>query len=230
MILLTREQLEDRLAALHRASLELVSDLSLETLLERIVELARDQVGARYAALGVMNESGILEQFIPIGMSQEEIGRIPHPPIGLGLLGILGKSRQSVRIPDISSDPRSVGFPPYHPEMRSFLGVPIMRGDKLLGQLYLTDKINYHEFTEDDERVLETLAAYAAVAIDNARLYQNLLRRDQELCQRNEDLNLLNDVAAALTGSLEVDEILDKTLNLVMAYLEVEAGEIFLCD
>jgi GAF domain-containing protein len=90
--------------------------------------------------------------------------------------------------------------------------------------------MNYHEFTEQDERVLETLAAYAAVAITNARLYEALLKRDSELCQRNEDLKLLNDVAAALTGSLEVDEILDKTLDLVMSYLDVEAGEIFLCE
>jgi signal transduction histidine kinase len=114
--------------------------------------------------------------------------------------------------------------------MRSFLGVPVLQGDRILGQIYLTDKMNYHEFTEQDERVLETLAAYAAVAITNARLYETLLKRDSELCQRNEDLKLLNDVAAALTGSLEVDEILDKTLDLVMSYLEVEAGEIFLCE
>jgi signal transduction histidine kinase len=228
MVLLTREQLEDRLAALHRASLELVSNLSLETLLERIVEMAREQAGARYAALGVVNDQGELEQFIPVGMSKEEIGRISHPPIGRGLLGIMRQERRTVRIPEISADPRSVGFPPGHPEMHSFLGVPILSGDKLLGQLYLTDKINYHEFTGQDERVIETLAAYAAVAISNARLYSELIRRDRELCQSNEDLKLLNDVAAALTSSRNIEEILEKTLNLVMDYLGVEAGEIFL--
>lgn len=228
MVLLTREQLEDRLAALHRASLELVSDLSLETVLERIVELARDQAGARYAALGVVDDEGELEEFIPVGMSQEEMERMPHPPIGRGLLGIMRQERRTVRIAEISQDSRSVGFPPGHPQMVSFLGVPILSGDRLLGQLYLTDKLNYHEFTAQDERVIETLAAYAAVAITNARLYETMINKDQEVCQRNEDLKLLNDVAAALTSSLDVEEILDKTLTLVMNYLDVEAGEIFL--
>ncbi|MCI0521993.1 MAG: GAF domain-containing protein, partial [Chloroflexi bacterium] len=230
MVLLTREQLEERLAALHRASLELVGDLSLQTLLERIVQLAREVANARYAALGVVDEAGELDQFIPVGMSRLEIEQIPHPPLGRGLLGALRTQRKTIRLPEINADPRSVGFPANHPDMHSFLGVPILLGDRLLGQIYLTDKIDYHEFTADDEHVLETLAAYAAVAISNARLYQGMVERDEELCQRNEDLKLLNDVAAALTSSLEVDEILEKTLTLVMEYLEVEAGEIFLLE
>jgi two-component system sensor histidine kinase DevS len=228
MVLLTREQLEDRLAALHQASLELVTDLSLETVLERIVQLAREQANARYAALGVMDENGDLDQFIPIGMTDGQIEKLAHPPLGRGLLGLMQKEKRAIRVPDIPSDPRSVGFPPHHPPMHSFLGVPIFLGDQLLGQIYLTDKLNYHEFTEQDERVLETLAAYAAVAIHNARLYEQLIRRDQEISQRNEDLKLLNDVATTLASSLDVDEILDKTLDLVMSYLGVEAGEIFL--
>ncbi len=228
MVLLTREQLEDRLAALHRASLELVSDLSLDVVLERIAQLAREQAGAKYAALGVVDERGDLGKFIAVGMSQDDIRRMPHPPVGRGLLGIFHDEKRTVRVSEISDDPRSVGFPSGHPVMHSFLGVPILRGDQLLGQIYLTDKIDYYEFTAQDEYVLETLAAYAAVAITNARLYEELVRRDGELCQRNEDLKLLNDVAAALTSSLDVDEILDKTLNLVMSYLDVEAGEIFL--
>lgn len=228
MVLLTREQLEERLAALHRASLELVSDLSLVTVLERIIQLAREQSGAEYAALGVMDEDGDLIQFIPIGMSQKQIEHMPHFPLGRGLLGAMYNETKAVRIPEISEDSRSVGFPPHHPEMHSFLGVPILQGDSLLGQIYLTDKVDYHEFTEQDERVLQTLAAYAAVAITNARLYDQIVRRDQELLHRNEDLKLLNDVAATLTSSLDIDEILDKTLNLVLDYLDVEVGEIFL--
>jgi signal transduction histidine kinase len=228
MVVLSREQLEDRLIALHKTSLELVSDLSLETVLERIVQMARELADARYAALGVLNEDGDLAQFIPVGLTQEEINRISHPPIGRGLLGILEKERQAIRVTEIADDPRSIGFPEGHPIMHSFLGVPIALGEKMLGRIYLTDKISYHEFTKQDERVLETLAAYAAVAISNARLYEGLIGRDRELMQRNEDLKLLNDVAAALTSSLDVEEILDKTLDLVMDYLEVEAGEIFL--
>lgn len=228
MVLLTREQLEDRLAVLHRASLELVGDLDLETVLERIVQMAREQAGARYAALGIVNEEGGQDKFIPVGMTQDEIDRIPHPPLGRGMLELIGKDRDTIRIPDINADPRSVGFPENHPDMRSFLGVPILLGERLLGRLYLTDKVDYYEFTNQDERVIEILAAYAAVAITNAHLYSDLIQRDEELSQRNEDLNLLNEVAVALTSSLDVDKILEQTLNLVIKSLGVDGGEIYL--
>lgn len=227
-MLLTREQLEDRLAALHRASLELVSNLSLDTVLERIVEMAREQADAHYAALGVVDPAGNLIQFIPVGMTQKEINHMEHPPVGRGLLGLFRHERTTIRVADISSDPRSIGFPEHHPAMRSFLGVPILSGKRMLGQLYLTDKQNYPEFTAQDEVVIETLAAYAAVAIANARLYSEILDRDQALTQRNDDLSLINDVASTLAGSLEVDVILDKTLGRVITYLGVEAGEIYL--
>lgn len=234
MVLLTREQFEERLAALHQASLELVRNLSLESVLERIVNLAREQANARYAALGVVDEEGELEQFIPVGMTSEEIKRMDHPPIGLGLIGALQKEGHPIRVADIAADPRRVGFPLHHPQMHSFLGVPILAhlrsGDRVLGQIYLTDKLNYPEFTEDDERVIETLAAYAAVAITNARMYEDLLGRDHTLMQRNEDLALVNDVATSLSSSLDVDEILNRTLTRVMNYLGVEAGEIFLVE
>ena len=228
MILLTREQLEERLAALHRTSLELVRDLSLETVLERIVHLAREQVNAEYAALGVMDEQGNLVKFIPVGMTPEEVRLTGGPPVGKGLIGAIRKERKTIRIADAPKDARSEGYPPGHPMMTSFLGVPIMSDDKLLGQIYLTDKVGYPEFTVEDERVIETLAAYAAVAINNARLYEDMLARDEALSQRNKDLALLNDVAATLTTSLNVDDILNQTLNQVMSYLGVEAGEIFL--
>ncbi|MCK5428985.1 MAG: GAF domain-containing protein, partial [Anaerolineales bacterium] len=187
MILLTREQLEERLAALHRTSLELVRDLSLETVLERIVHLAREQVNAEYAALGVMDEQGNLVKFIPVGMTPEEVRLTGVPPVGKGLIGAIRKERKTIRIADAPKDARSEGYPPGHPMMTSFLGVPIMSDDKLLGQIYLTDKVGYPEFTVEDERVIETLAAYAAVAINNARLYEDMLARDEALSQRNKD-------------------------------------------
>src|SRR5512137_206226 len=194
MVLLTREQIEARLVALHRASLELVSDLSLEVVLERIAQLAREQAGARYAALGVLDDQGKLVHFIPVGMTSEEIRQMDHPPIGLGLIGAIATERRTIRVADIAHDKRSVGFPPSHPPMTSFLGVPILSGGQLLGQIYLTDKEDYSEFTRDDERVIETLAAYAAVAIINARMYEELAERDASLSQRNKDLGLLNDI------------------------------------
>jgi GAF domain-containing protein len=230
MVLLTREQIEERLIALHQASLELVGDLSLDTLLERIVNTAREQAGARYAALGVLNAAGELERFIQVGMSQEEVHRIAHPPVGRGLIGAIQHERRIIRVPEISKDPRSVGFPPHHPEMRSFLGVPIVHGNQLLGQIYLTDKEDYYEFTQSEEQVIETLAAYAAVAINNAHMYEDLFAHDRTLNQRNNDLALLNDIAVTLAGSLDIDAILDQTLTRVMSFLGMEAGEIFLSE
>jgi two-component system sensor histidine kinase DevS len=230
-MLLTREELQERLFALHRASLELVKDVSLETLLERIVSMACEQAGAKYGALGVLDGEGRLKQFITTGMSAEEIKRIPHPPRGLGLIGALmhGDSG-NIRIAEIASDARSTGFPPGHAEMHALLGVPIRQGNRQLGQIYLTEKINAPEFTPDDETIIEMLAAYAGVAIDNARLYENLHDRDQTLTRRNEELALINQIGIALASSLELDDIMNKTLALLMAHFKVEAGEIFLLE
>jgi two-component system sensor histidine kinase DevS len=229
-MLLTREELRERLIALHQASLELVKDVSLETLLERIATVACEQAEARYAALGVLDDEGKLEKFISVGMSEAETKRIPHPPLGKGLIGELMNAKEPLRVPVIQKHPRSYGFPPNHPQMTSFLGVPIRTGERQLGQIYLTDKIGAAEFNDDDEKIIQMLAAYAAAAIQNARLYKHLKERDIALTRRSEDLTLLNDFASTLTASLELDEILNKTLALVMNYMKVEAGEIFLLE
>jgi signal transduction histidine kinase len=229
-MLLTREQLQERLFALHRASLELVKDVSLETLLERIASVACEQAGARYAALGVLDSEGKLKQFITVGMTEREIKRIAHPPLGRGLIGELMNADSPIRVPVIEDDPRSVGFPANHPHMVSFLGVPIRTGEKQLGQIYLTEKADAPEFTSDDEMIIQMLAAYAATAIANAQLYEQMRERDLALTRRNEDMVLLNGIASTLTSSLELDEILKKTLTLVMDYMKVEAGEIFLLE
>jgi two-component system, NarL family, sensor histidine kinase DevS len=229
-MLLTREELRERLIALHQASLELVKDVSLETLLERIATVACEQAEARYAAVGALDNEGKLEKFITVGMPEAERKRIAHPPMGMGLIGELMDSREPLRVPVIEKHPRSFGFPPHHPPMTSFLGVPIRTGELQLGQIYLTDKLNAAEFNEDDEKIIQMLAAYAAAAIQNAMLYKNLKERDIALTRRSEDLTLLNDFASTLTSSLELDEILNKTLALVMNYMKVEAGEIFLLE
>ena len=229
-MLLTREQLQERLIALHRASLDLVRDVSLDHLLEQIATTACDQAQARYAAVGVVGEDGELKQFITVGMTKDEIKQIAHPPVGLGLIRALMDSEDPIRVPAIRDDPRSIGFPKNHPEMASFLGVPIRAGDRQLGQIYLTDKLDDSEFTEDDERIIQMLAGYAAAAIQNARLMDEMRVRDTALTRRSEDLTLLNDIASALTASLEQDEILNKTLAVVIDYMKVEAGEIFLLE
>ena len=228
MITLTREELEERLAALHLASLELVRDTSLELLLKRIAVLAADQVNARYAAVGVLSENGELEQFIPIGMAPEEVARLEHPPMGLGLIGELMHSDQPIRIDRISDHPKSIGFPAYHPVMISFLGMPIRQGDRQLGQIYLTEKINAPGFTAEDQQVIETLAGYAGIAISNARLYHKLTERDRVLTRRNENLALLNDLASTLASASDIDQILDKAITQVMDYLHIEVGDVFL--
>ena len=229
-MLLTREELRERLIALHQASLELVKDVSLETLLERIATVACEQAEARYAALGVLGDDGKLEKFISVGMTDAEVKRIAHPPVGKGLIGELMHTKEPLRVPVIEEHPRSAGFPPNHPQMTSFLGVPIRTGERQLGQIYLTDKVDAAEFNEDDEKIIQMLAAYAAAAIQNAKMYQHLKERDIALTRRSEDLTLMNDFASTLTASLELDEILNKTLALVMNYMKVEAGEIFLLE
>ena len=175
-MLLTREQLQERLIALHKASLELVKDFSLDRLLERIAAVACEQADARYAALGVLDEDGKLVKFISVGMTDQEIKRITHPPIGKGLIGELMNTETPLRVPVIREHPKSVGFPAHHPDMVSFLGVPIRTANRQLGQLYLTEKIGASEFTADDERIIQMLAAYAAAAIQNARLHENTHR------------------------------------------------------
>lgn len=229
-MLLTREQLQERLFALHRASLELVKDVSLETLLERIASTACEQANARYAALGVLDDEGKLKQFVAVGLSDKEIKKIAHPPVGRGLIGELMNAKHPLRVPIILEHPRSVGFPAHHPKMVSFLGVPIRSGDKQLGQIYLTEKISASEFDADDEMIIQMLAAYAATAITNAKLYEQMKERDLALTRRNVDMGLLNGIASTLTSSLELDEILNKTLGLVMNYMKVEAGDIFLLE
>jgi signal transduction histidine kinase len=175
-MLLTREQLQERLIALHKASLELVKDVSLDHLLERIAKVACEQSDARYAALGVLDENGKLVKFITVGMTDDEIKLIAHPPVGKGLIGELMNTEVPLRVPVIQEHPRSSGFPDYHPQMVSFLGVPIRAANVQLGQIYLTEKIGAAEFTADDEKIIQMLAAYAAAAIQNARLHENTHR------------------------------------------------------
>jgi len=175
-MLLTREQLQERLIALHKASLELVKDTELDHLLERIAKLACEQSDARYAALGVLDEDGKLVKFITLGMTDEEIKLLDHPPVGKGLIGELMNTEVPLRVPVLQEHPRSSGFPAHHPPMTSFLGVPIRAANVQLGQIYLTQKIDASEFTADDEKIIQMLAAYAAAAIQNARLHENTHR------------------------------------------------------
>ena len=164
------------------AGVILASELSLETVLRRIVELAVDLTQARYGALGVLTPDGRrIDEFITVGITEQERAALGDPPTGHGLLGALIKDAKPMRIPDISADPRSVGFPPNHPPMRSLLGAPVTGRGKVFGNVYLTDKLSAATFDEEDERVLVVLATQAAVAVENARLIDEAERAAAEL-------------------------------------------------
>jgi signal transduction histidine kinase len=164
------------------AGMILASELSLDAVLLRIVELAVDLTGARYGALGVLTpRSRSIEEFITVGITPEERAALGDPPTGHGLLGALITEARPLRIPDISADPRSVGFPPNHPPMKSLLGAPITGRGTVFGNIYLTDKQGAETFDEEDERVLFVLATQAAIAVENARLSEETERKSREL-------------------------------------------------
>jgi signal transduction histidine kinase len=154
----------------------LASELSLPALLQRMVELAADLTRARYVALGVVSPAGGIEQFITYGLSDEERARIGDIPRGHGILGVLITDARPLRLKRIQDHPRSVGFPPGHPPMTSFLGAPVAVRGQVFGNLYLTEKIGADEFTQDDEEAIEKLAAQAGVAIELTRAQEELHR------------------------------------------------------
>src|SRR6266516_4353258 len=171
----------DRNALLLETGLALASELSLPLVLQRIVEAAAKVTGARYGALGVLGKDGLLVDFITTGISAHQRAQIGHLPVGRGILGILIREAHPLRLADLTQDPRSVGFPPNHPPMRSFLGAPVTAHGLVYGNLYLTEKQDAAEFDAEDERVLTVLAAQAGVAVANARLYDEAQRRAQRL-------------------------------------------------
>jgi two-component system sensor histidine kinase DevS len=217
-----------RLRTLHRATLSLVNDLTLDRVLQRIVSAARDMVEARYAALGIPDDKGGLATFVTSGISPDDAAKIDHEPLGLGLLGEMIRTGQSIRIPEISQHPASVGFPPGHPHMHSFLGVPISAYGRPLGQIYLADKIGADVFSEEDQQMIEMLAAHAAAAIENARLLERVLGSEQELTQRNEELELINSLATTVSSELSLQSIIDATLARVIDLFGAQAGVVYL--
>ncbi|MFM7270246.1 MAG: GAF domain-containing protein [Actinomycetes bacterium] len=153
------------------------SGLSLPETLRRIVAAARELAGARYAALGVIGPDGALSDFISDGIGPDEIQAIGHLPEGHGLLGVLIHEPRPLRLPEIGADPRSYGFPAGHPPMHSFLGVPVLVRDRVFGNLYLTEKVDGPVFADDDEALVVALAGQAGIAIENARLREEVADR-----------------------------------------------------
>lgn len=182
------EQRNRELGAANQAITAISGALDLPEVLQNIADAARELVDARYAALGVANQSGRIVQFITSGITPEERAAIGPLPQGHGLLGALITEGRPLRIPDISKDPRSHGFPPHHPPMTSLLGVPIIFEGKPVGDLYLTDKIGAQEFSHEDQELVTLLANHAAVAIENARLYEEVRTGRDRLQAWSEEL------------------------------------------
>ncbi|PSL08232.1 GAF domain-containing protein [Haloactinopolyspora alba] len=171
----------DGVHALLEAVVAIGRDLELDTVLRRIVEAATSLADCRYGAVGVIGSDGELAQFLPVGLSDDEIARIAQWPHGRGILGLLIKEPRVLRLDDISASPESYGFPAGHPPMRGFLGVPIRIRDEVFGNLYLTEKNGDREFDEQDELIVTALATAAGIAIENARLYEDTRRREKWL-------------------------------------------------
>ncbi len=185
--------------AAYEAALAVAAELDLRTVLQRLVDLARTVVPARYAALGVADGAGTIVEFITSGITTAERARLGEIPQGHGLLAVLIHEKTPLLGPDIAADPRSAGFPPHHPPMKTLLGVPILLGERVLGNLYLTERADGNPFDEDDLRALRVFAAHAATAIDRAQLFELLResRIDAEE-QRDQVQAILNSLPAAV--------------------------------
>ena len=203
------------------SGLTLSSELTLGTILQRIIELAVDITGATYGALGVIGADGRLARFVTTGIDEEVREAIGDPPVGRGILGVLMDEGRPIRVNDIRGHPRSVGFPPHHPEMTSLLGAPIVVRGTVFGDVYLTDKQGAEGFTDEDEEALTILASQAGVAIENARLYAES-QRDERM------LEAFREIAIAILTGTGSDEALTlvarRTMELVHADLATVAA------
>jgi len=208
----------DQLKGLVDAGIALSSELSLDGLLQRLVEAAAELTGARYAALGVIDRDGTgLERFVFTGIDPGAPAEIGELPRGRGILGVLIEDARPLRLEQLTQDPRAVGFPPGHPPMETFLGVPVGLRGRVYGNLYLTEKQGA-AFSSADEELVTTLASQAAVAIENARLYEAATRWAAQL-------EALNEVSNALAAEIELPRLLSlitqRLLELISARLVI---------
>jgi len=210
----------EQLRTLVKTGMVLSARLSLTAVLQRIANMACKVVNAKYGALGVLDGKGGLSQFITAGIDEKTKRAIGPLPVGKGILGVLVHEAKPLRLKDLMTDPRAHGFPPHHPSMKSFLGVPIVSKGKVFGNLYLTEKQGAEEFSEEDEDLAMTFAAQAAIAIENASLYEELhrsyeeLKRSQALLLRQEKLASLGRLGAGLAHEL------NNPLNTIAGFVE----------
>ena len=193
------------LRALSDAGITLTSELSLQAVLQKVVQVAKTQIGATYAALSVLGPDGNISQFITEGVTKEERDAIGSLPAGRGLLGVLLRKGETLRVDDIAADSRGAGFPPNHPAMKSLLGVPLVFSGRIIGNLYLTDKIG-GSFDDRDEEIVRLLASQAAVAIRNAELYEGEQRRAEEW-------KALFELGQQVTASPRMDDVMRSVVS-----------------
>lgn len=243
------ERIRQRFERLLSAGVAISSRHALNEVLQEVVDTARDVVGAKYAALGVLAEDGAsLVQFVTSGMDDATRARIGDLPRGHGLLGAVITAARPIRSIDINTHPQRHGFPPHHPPMKSFLGVPVAVRKAVFGNLYLTEKIGAEEFSDEDEAIAVLLAAQAAVAVENARLHEDLIalqrQRELSLAMMNHELrNALTGVygwaerlvsrrggpEARETAGREVYEAAERTITLLNNFLDLsrlDAGKL----
>jgi len=227
----------ERLAALEAATRAVAAELDIDRVLGLIVDRVRELIGSKFAALGLMDGRGRIERFISSGINPEKRAEIGSVPRGLGLLGLVIRDGQTIRAEDIAAHPAHHGFPPHHPQMTSFLGAPITVKGRSVGNLYLSDKLDGEPFSEHDERLVEMFAVHAGIAIDNARLHEQVQRLAivDERERIGKDLHdgiiqaiyavglsledvpeLVEDIEGRLDAVARVDRAID-ALNLVIA-------------
>ncbi|HET7507137.1 MAG TPA: GAF domain-containing sensor histidine kinase [Solirubrobacterales bacterium] len=203
---------------------EVLAELDLEAVLRSVVEAARELTGARYAALGVLDpERRELERFINVGIDEEGRRDIGNLPRGRGVLGELIREPKPLRLRDVERHPHAYGFPPGHPPMHSFLGVPITVRGETYGNLYMTEKQGAEEFDDSDEEAAVTLAGWAGIAIENARLYTSLSEREAEVEQALRRAETSVDIARTVGGETDVERVLNLIVKRARALVEARA-------
>ena len=199
----------------------LLSELDLEVVLRSVVEAARELTSAEYAALGVLDRDHTeLERFIYLGIDDETKRQIGNLPRGRGVLGELIREPKPLRLPDVNRHPHAYGFPSGHPPMHSFLGVPIAVRGEIFGNLYMTEKQGGAEFDDEDEAAAKTLATWAGIAIENARLYTALSEREAEVERALRRSETSVDIARAVGGETDVERVLDLIVKRARALVE----------
>jgi two-component system, NarL family, sensor histidine kinase DevS len=222
---------EHRLARLIDAGRGLLSELDLDTVLDRLLLTAADLTGARYVALGILDESRReLSRFLTRGIDEEGHRAIGDLPRGRGILGVLIEDPRPLRLDDVGDHPRSYGFPPGHPPMRSFLGVPILIRGQAWGDLYLTEKAGDESFSSEDEEAVVVLADWAAIAVENAGLYRDVAARREELERAVRGLQATAAIARAVGGETELERILELVVKRGRALMEAHDVLIMLRD